>query len=63
MNGELNFKQSLIQRVKLLKGIETSSKELIKSKLTFTKGAKILCKCLKKLKIKTAVISGFLILI
>ncbi|KAJ3213337.1 hypothetical protein HDU67_002967 [Dinochytrium kinnereticum] len=58
MNGEIDFKESLRQRVGLLKGTPTSVLEEVRKKITFTPGARKLCKALKRLGFKMAVISG-----
>lgn len=59
MNGELDFNQSLQQRVLLLKGIDsTSIWEELKEKIKITKGARELCKALKKLNVVMGVCSG-----
>ena len=58
MNGELDFSESLRERVALLKGIPDSVFEELKPKLTFTPGVEKLLKCLKALDVKTAVLSG-----
>lgn len=58
MNGEIDFKESLRRRVSLLKGTSTQVLEQVKEQLTFTEGAHFLCKALKKLGYKLAVISG-----
>lgn len=58
MNGEIDFKESLRLRVLLLKGTKVSVLEEIKKTLIFTDGAHFLCKALKKLGYKLAVISG-----
>ncbi|KAI5779050.1 HAD-like domain-containing protein [Geopyxis carbonaria] len=58
MNGELDFTQSLKERVSLLKGVPATVFEDLKSVITFTNGAKELCKVLKKLGYKMAVLSG-----
>jgi phosphoserine phosphatase SerB len=58
MNGEIDFKESLRRRVALLKGTPVSVLEDIKKVLTFTEGAHFLCKSLKRLGYKLAVISG-----
>ncbi|SMN17703.1 similar to Saccharomyces cerevisiae YGR208W SER2 Phosphoserine phosphatase of the phosphoglycerate pathway [Maudiozyma saulgeensis] len=59
MNGELDFKQSLSQRVELLKGlpIEQLYSE-IKPKLLMTKGVPELCKVLRHDGVRLAVLSG-----
>lgn len=59
MNGELDFKASLKERVLLLKGIDaTTLWDELKEKIEITKGARELCKALKKLGVVTAVCSG-----
>jgi phosphoserine phosphatase len=58
MRGELDFKESLRQRVALLKGLsETALEELAKT-LKLTDGAERLISTLKKFGYKTAIISG-----
>ncbi|RCH97888.1 hypothetical protein CU097_009061 [Rhizopus azygosporus] len=58
MNGEIDFKESLRRRVALLNGTSVQVLEDIKRVLTFTEGARFLCRALKKLGFKLAVISG-----
>ncbi len=58
MNGELNFDQSLQERVALLKGFDRSHMEVIVSQLRFTPGTIDFLKHLKSLGIKTAIASG-----
>lgn len=59
MRGELDFNQSLAQRVALLKGIESSKLwDELEEKIVITPGAQDLVKALKKLGVKTAVLSG-----
>jgi len=58
MQGEIDFKESLIQRVAQLKGMKKQQFENIKQKLTFTSGTEETLKVLKGLGLKTAVISG-----
>nr|CAG8446237.1 3521_t:CDS:2 [Entrophospora candida] len=58
MNGEIDFKESLKRRVLLLKGTSVDVIEIVKKNLTFTEGAHFLCKILKKIGFKLAVISG-----
>ncbi|KAI5951728.1 SER2 [Candida jiufengensis] len=59
MNGELDFNESLKERVQLLKGIDSTNiwKEL-KEKIEITNGVKPLVKALKKLGCTLAVCSG-----
>ncbi|KAG0171783.1 hypothetical protein DFQ30_000390 [Apophysomyces sp. BC1015] len=58
MNGEIDFKESLRRRVSLLSGTNVNVLEAVKQNLTFTEGAHFLCRALKKLGFKLAVISG-----
>lgn len=58
MNGEIDFKESLRRRVALLEGTSVEVLEQVKRCLTFTEGAHFLCRALKKLGFKLAVISG-----
>ena len=58
MNGELDFTESLRARVALLKGVPSDVFERLKSVITITPGAHELCKILKKLGYKLAVLSG-----
>lgn len=56
--GEIDFNESFIQRAALLKGIPADVFERLKSKISFTPGAKELCKALKSQGTKLAVLSG-----
>jgi len=58
MNGELDFAASLKERVGLLKGVPADVFEKLKSVLTISKGARELCRSLKALGYKMAVLSG-----
>ncbi|OZJ01716.1 hypothetical protein BZG36_05312 [Bifiguratus adelaidae] len=58
MNGEIDFKESLKRRVALLEGTSVAVLERVRERITFTPGARELCKALKKLGYKLAVISG-----
>ncbi|KAL3489326.1 HAD-like domain-containing protein [Aspergillus germanicus] len=58
MNGELDFSASLKERVSLLKGVPADVFEKLKSVITIAPGARELCKGLKKLGCKLAVLSG-----
>lgn len=59
MNGELDFNDSLRERVLLLKGIDaTTLWDELKLKLNITNGAKELCRALTKLGVVMAVCSG-----
>lgn len=59
MRGELDFEQSLRARVALLKGVNAETVwDDLKKTITFADGARELCRALKRLGVKTAVISG-----
>lgn len=59
MNGELDFAQSLQERVSLLKGLEIDPLyDAIKPRLQVTKGVPELCESLKAHGVKLAVLSG-----
>lgn len=59
MNGELDFKQSLSERVALLKGIHSQTLwDDLKPQLSFTPGVRELCKFMKSKGCKLAVCSG-----
>ncbi|KAI8874112.1 phosphoserine phosphatase serb [Ramicandelaber brevisporus] len=58
MNGEIDFKESLRRRVSLLKGTPVSVLDKVRDRLVFTEGAHYLCRALKRLGFKLAVISG-----
>ena len=58
MAGELDFAASLRERVKLLKGVPATVFEDLKSKISISPGAVELCRCLKRLGLTLAVLSG-----
>lgn len=58
MNGELDFSASLKERVGLLKGVPADVFDKLKSVITIAKGARELCRSLKALGFKMAVLSG-----
>jgi len=59
MNGEIDFYESLKQRVSLLKGHHADDMfKKVQANIIYTPGAKKLCSCLKRLGYKMAVISG-----
>jgi len=58
MNGDLNFDQSLGERVSLLKGFHRKHMEDILDKLIFTPGTVEFMQILRSLGIKTAIASG-----
>lgn len=58
MRGEMDFQQSLKERVGLLKGIKTTIYEELTQEITLSEGTKELCAGLKKNGVKMAVLSG-----
>jgi len=58
MNGELDFEASLRARCKLLKGVPSTVFETLKPRITLNEGVKELISALKRLGLKTAVLSG-----
>lgn len=58
MQGELDFKQSFTERLRLLKGLPISKAEEFANRLPLTEGAERLLKTLKKLGYTTAICSG-----
>ena len=58
MNGELDFDQSLRERVRLLKGTPASALTTVLDRIQLTPGAEELVRVLKRLGYRTAVISG-----
>lgn len=58
MNGELDFSESLKARVSLLKGVPADVFDKLKSTITISPGARELCRALKRLGYKMAVLSG-----
>lgn len=58
MNGEIDFTASLKERVGLLNGVSADVFEKLKSVLKIAKGARELCRALKTLGYKIAVVSG-----
>ena len=58
MRGEIDFRESLTQRVAWLEGLEESVLERVAERLTLTEGAERLLKTLQMLGYRTAVISG-----
>jgi phosphoserine phosphatase len=58
MNGEIEFKEALKERVRLLKGLDASVLESIVENLDVTPGAEELITALKALGYKIALISG-----
>ncbi len=58
MNGEIDFDESLKQRVAKLKGLETSRMQEVLEKLPLTPGVEDFIKTIKSLGYKVALISG-----
>ncbi|KAI5846009.1 HAD-like domain-containing protein [Tricharina praecox] len=58
MNGEIDFTDSLKQRCALLRGVPASVFDQLKPVITITPGARELCRALKNLGYKLAVLSG-----
>jgi phosphoserine phosphatase len=58
MQGELDFRASLLQRVTLLKGLPESALAEVAATLNLTEGTERLIATLKKLGYKTAILSG-----
>lgn len=58
MRGELDFRQSLTQRVALLKGLNVRVMQRVAERLQLTEGAQRLASALKQFGYKTAILSG-----
>jgi phosphoserine phosphatase len=58
MRGELDFRQSLTQRVALLKGLDVAILSRVADRLRLTEGAERLVSALKRFGYKTAILSG-----
>jgi phosphoserine phosphatase len=58
MNGEIDFKQALRERVRLLKGLNMDTLDVIANNLQITPGALELISTLKTLGFKVALVSG-----
>lgn len=58
MEGELDFQESLMRRVAMLKGLKVEALEQVAQHMTLTPGADVLVKALKKLGYRIAIISG-----
>ena len=58
MEGKLDFRRSLDERVALLKGLPEESLKQVKDQIRFTSGAELLISFLKKMGFKIGVISG-----
>ena len=58
MQGEIDFSESLNRRVALLNGVDESVYEEIKKLIEFNLGAEMVCRVLKKMGVRMAVVSG-----
>ena len=58
MNGEIDFRQALQERVGLLAGLPISIIDQVRSEITLTPGARTLIRTLKKLHHKVGIVSG-----
>lgn len=58
MNGELDFSQSLRERVALLAGLDEQALSRVASRVRLNEGAETLIRTLQKLGYKTAILSG-----
>ena len=58
MNGELDFSESLRHRVALLEGQPDAIFQHVLDNLRYMPGARLLCKALKQMGYKLAVLSG-----
>jgi len=58
MAGELDFAESLAQRVALLEGVPESALAQVRSKVKLTPGARTLCRTLNNLGYQIALVSG-----
>ena len=58
MNGELDFEQSLVQRVALLEGLDDGVLSQIAEQLPIMPGAERLIRTLRSLDYRTAILSG-----
>lgn len=58
MNGEMDFNESLIQRVSLLEGLTVDALEKVKERIKLSEGVEEFVRAIKTLGFKTAVISG-----
>ena len=58
MEGEMDFQESLLRRVSLLKGLGRADLDKVYAKIKLTPGADSLIKVLKRLGYKIAIISG-----
>lgn len=58
MAGEIDFEQSLRQRLKLLKGLDEDALARVSKRITMTKGARTFVRTLKRLGLVTVIVSA-----
>lgn len=58
MRGELDFEQSLRERVALLAGLHVSALDRVRARVTLTPGARTLCRTLVRLGYRIGLVSG-----
>ena len=58
MRGELDFEQSLRERVRLLKGLDGEAIDRVRSRIRLTPGARTFVRTLKRLGYAVAIVSG-----
>jgi phosphoserine phosphatase len=58
MRGEIDFKESFRRRVALLKGLDESELDHVSSELRLSEGAEMLIATLRRIGLRTAIISG-----
>lgn len=58
MRGEIDFAESLVQRVALLKGLPASALEATAARIRLTPGARTLCRTLRRLGFRVCLVSG-----
>jgi phosphoserine phosphatase len=58
MRGELDFEESLLARVKLLKGVDASAFDAVYDSIVLTPGARTLVRILRRLGYRFALVSG-----
>lgn len=58
MQGELDFAEALIERVALLKGLDTSVLDRVRDSIRLTPGARTLCRTLSSMGYHLALVSG-----
>ena len=58
MRGEIDFSQSLHERVAMLAGLDASVLDQVRSEVRLTPGARTLCRTLRRLGYRVAIVSG-----